>query len=405
MTSITEIKRKTEDEPYSFKIKFYFGLGTNGKQKTLTRIWQAPWGFEREEAWERVQTVSDEWEKDLFGMKNIASKDKIVEVKYKFKDFVNEIWVPLFVKDGAHRPTTIAMYTSVLELMLPFFGDIMLDEITGLYIMKYLSWLRNEYRTNYGEPLSQRTIKHHYNMLRMILNYAETQEILEKNPIRKVPVPKLERHKVDALDETDAKIFMEAIKKLSFDYQCIIMILLTAGLRRGECIGLKWQDIDFDDNTISIERAAIYTKETGTVVAEPKTVNSVRRIPMMVGVADMLTKLKELRKKEYLNVKIDETFLFCTEGNPFQPRDPNCVTRRLNAFVKKNNLPDVSPHDLRHSCATLLLDCGADIKSVQEILGHANASTTLNFYVRSDLKHMKMASEKYANAFGLNGEK
>lgn len=405
MTSITEIKRKTEDEPYSFKIKFYFGLETNGKQKTHTRIWQAPWGFERKEAWERVQTVSDEWEKELFGIKNIANKDSTVEVKYKFKDFVNEIWVPLFVKDGAHRPTTIAMYTSVLELMLPFFGDIMLDEITGLYIMKYLSWLRNEYRTNYGEPLSQRTIKHHYNMLRMILNYAETQEILEKNPIRKVPVPKLERHKVDALDETDAKIFMEAIKKLSFDYQCIIMILLTAGLRRGECIGLKWQDIDFDDNTISIERAAIYTKKTGTVVAEPKTVNSVRIIPMMVGVADMLTKLKELRKKEYPNVKIDETFLFCTEGNPFQPRDPNGVTRRLNAFVKKNNLPDVSPHDLRHSCATLLLDCGADIKSVQEILGHANASTTLNFYVRSDLKHMKMASEKYANVFGLNGEK
>ena len=405
MTSITEIKRKTEDEPYSFKIKFYFGLETNGKQKTHTRIWQAPWGFERKEAWERVQTVSDEWEKELFGIKNIANKDSTVEVKYKFKDFVNEIWVPLFVKDGAHRPTTIAMYTSVLELMLPFFGDIMLDEITGLYIMKYLSWLRNEYRTNYGEPLSQRTIKHHYNMLRMILNYAETQEILEKNPIRKVPGPKLERHKVDALDETDAKIFMEAIKKLSFDYQCIIMILLTAGLRRGECIGLKWQDIDFDDNTISIERAAIYTKKTGTVVAEPKTVNSVRIIPMMVGVADMLTKLKELRKKEYPNVKIDETFLFCTEGNPFQPRDPNGVTRRLNAFVKKNNLPDVSPHDLRHSCATLLLDCGADIKSVQEILGHANASTTLNFYVRSDLKHMKMASEKYANVFGLNGEK
>lgn len=197
---------------------------------------------------------------------------------------------------------------------------------------------------------------------------------------------------------------MDAIKKLSFDYQCILMILLTAGLRRGESIGLKWQDIDFNENTISVERSATYTKETGTVVKSPKTVNSIRVIPMMVGVADMLVKLKEFRSKEYPNVKIDETFLFCVEGNPFQPRDPNAVTRRLNYFVRNNNLPDVSPHDLRHSCATLLLNCGADIKSVQEILGHANASTTLNYYVRSDLKHMKLASEKYAKVFGFDGK-
>ena len=69
--------------------------------------------------------------------------------------------------------------------------------------------------------------------------------------------------------------------------------------------------------------------------------------------------------------------------------------------MKANGLPDMSPHDLRHSCATLLLDNGADIKSVQEILGHTNASTTLNYYVRSDIGRMKAATDKFANAFGL----
>ena len=122
---------------------------------------------------------------------------------------------------------------------------------------------------------------------------------------------------------------------------------------------------------------------------------------MMQGLADMLQKLKTFRHTEYPNIKINESFLFCTEGNPFEPRDPNAVTRRLNTFVRKNNLPDVSPHDLRHSCATLLLNCGADIKSVQEILGHTNANTTLNFYIRSDIQQMKAATDKFANAFGL----
>ena len=135
MTSITEIKRKSEDEPYTFKIKFYFGIGANGKEKTHSRIWQAPWGIERKEAWERVQSVSDEWENDLFGIKKSVTKEEPEKNKYKFKDFVNEIWVPLFVKDGNHMPATVAMYTSVFDLMLPFFGDIMLDDISGLFII------------------------------------------------------------------------------------------------------------------------------------------------------------------------------------------------------------------------------------------------------------------------------
>ena len=110
--------------------------------------------------------------------------------------------------------------------------------------------------------------------------------------------------------------------------------------------------------------------------------------------------MKEYQLNNDRNFKAKD-FLFPSITDNTKPRDPNSITRRVKRFMKANNLPDLSPHDLRHSCATLLLSNGADIKSVQDILGHTDASTTLNFYVRSDLQNMKNATEKFGQAFGL----
>ena len=86
--------------------------------------------------------------------------------------------------------------------------------------------------------------------------------------------------------------------------------------------------------------------------------------------------------------------MFHSDTSPLLPRDPTYITKHMRKFIKKIGLPDMSPHDLRHTCATILLESGADIKSVQDILGHADASTTLNYYVRSNIDAMRNATEK-----------
>ena len=121
----------------------------------------------------------------------------------------------------------------------------------------------------------------------------------------------------------------------------------------------------------------------------------------MASTVVLLQKYRKQMQAEHPNTILKNAFLFPNKDDVFLPRDPNSVTRRVKRFMKNNDFPDLSPHDLRHSCATLLLSQGADIKSVQEILGHADASTTLNFYVKADLQQMKSATEKYAAAFNL----
>jgi integrase len=178
-------------------------------------------------------------------------------------------------------------------------------------------------------------------------------------------------------------------------------LLVTSGIRRGECIGLKWSDIDEKNRTISVSRNVVYNPRGGVIVSTPKTAKSIRTVPIMENTLRLLQEYRKKMQAEHPSTILKNAFIFPRKEDIFAPHDPSAVTRHVKRFTKNNGFPDLSPHDLRHSCATLLLSQGADIKSVQEILGHADASTTLNFYVRADFQQMRQATDKYAAAIGL----
>ena len=388
----------------SFKIKVCLGRDKNGKQIFKCKTWYPPAELTKAKSKKEAERVAILWEaemKQAFLLEQETTNELPIRKDYTFDQFVNEVWMPLCVRDGSHRPSTVAMYTNILKVILLKFNAEPIHEITSLQISQYLSWLHKDYRTPRGQPLAEKSIRHHYNILGMIFGFAEKQEVIQKNPMKRVDPPKVSRKEVDALTEEEARRFFLALGNCSLEFRCILEVLITTGLRRGECLGLQWQDIDFENETISVRRSVLYTPETGIYVSKPKTSNSIRTIPVMKSTLYELQLLLKERVLFYPNTILSSAFVFSSEESPFEPRDPNAITKHLKRFMKSAHLPDLSPHDLRHTCASLLLSSGADIKSVQEILGHADARTTLNFYVKTDLQQMRVATEKYASVFGL----
>ena len=245
---------------------------------------------------------------------------------------------------------------------------------------------------------------HQYGALRNIFDYAERNKMLVENPIKNVEAPKMKKKKVDAMSEEQAKVFFQKADHCTPELRCMLYLLTTTGVRRGELVGLKWRDIDTGAGVLHIERGVAYTHKTGVTVNTPKTTSSIRDVPLMSGTVEVIEAYRADVRKKHPSTIIKDAFLFHRIDDIYKPIDPNAITRRVKRFMKNSGLPDLSPHDLRHTCATLLLANGADIKSVQNILGHADASTTLNFYVRADLQQMREATDKMAEAFDLNGD-
>ena len=174
---------------------------------------------------------------------------------------------------------------------------------------------------------------------------------------------------------------MRCLESEPLFWRAFVNVLITCGLRRGECIGLQWRDIDVDKLTLSISRNVTMDKNSPDKirVGSTKTGES-RTVPLSPRVYGLLMQLKR-EQEERLQMKIMPIcYIFSRQADPQRPIYPTEPTRFMRMFIGRHNLPDVSPHDLRHTAATLALEAGANLKEVQQLLGHADPATTMAFY-------------------------
>lgn len=383
MASIKENKDKAGNVT-SYKVRSCMGRDERYKQVWRTTTIPRPEGLTPAKERKEIERLADAWEQAQRAEyeKTRSKEDK---TKITFKDFVEKHWWPDHVEDGTHTPSTISNYGYLSADLVEYFGpQKRLAQIDAEAVKRFIKFCNTEAKTKRGEPYSATTIKHYYDTLRGIFEYAKRYHYIQANPCQDLnakETPKRDKKKIDFLAPEDAKRFVSALEREPLFWQAFMNVLITTGLRRGEAVGLQWGDIDPDKLTITVQRNVTIDKSSPEKyhIGATKT-GEIRTVPLLPRVLALLAALKREYQTKYQAIILPKGFIFCRTDDPYKPMYPTEPTRWQRHFTERNNLPKVSPHDLRHTAATLALESGANLKEIQELLGHRDPSTTMKFY-------------------------
>ena len=224
--------------------------------------------------------------------------------------------------------------------------------------------------------LSPRTVVYVHVTLHKTLQQALKWNLIPRNVTELVDPPRITKEEVTPLTSEEVSTLFETVK--GSPLEALYVLAVTTGLRKGELLGLKWSDVDLDVGLLQVKRSLSLTRE-GPVMVPPKTAKGRRNVGMSRLAVVALRKHKLLQDEQRSLWTKDHGLVFPNDaGEPRRSR--NVINVCFGRVKKKGNLPDVRFHDLRHTCATLLLTKGVHPKIVQEMLGHSTIAITLDTY-------------------------
>ena len=286
------------------------------------------------------------------------------------------------------RPSTLEGYQGYVERNIkPYLGDKPVAKVTREDVQKLYRELqkngRKELHPEYGYQLSGATIRRIHGVFHQAMDAAVRENLIARNPTEGITLPKKKTASKQILSDTQLERFQEEIRADSV-WHDFFYTELTTGLRRGEICGLMWSDFDETHGTLSIRRT-IHTQKGGRLVAgETKTGTGKRTIILPPSTAQLLAQRKKYSYSQWI---------FPNPLRPEQPASPGTAYNHLKTLLKRAGLPSIRFHDLRHTFATHALASGVDAKTLSGILGHTQASFTLDTYTHVTGDMQKRASE------------
>lgn len=301
-------------------------------------------------------------------------------------------WLKLYCEPKL-RETTIINYRRAIKIRInPFLGQIRIDKLTAAHGQAFVEDMQKD-------NLSARYIEYCFTILKEALNKAVEWELLNKNPVQFVEIPRPRRKKEhNTWSIKQVNQFLTFAKYDNPIYYYVFLLAIYTGMRRGELLALKWKNINLDDGMISVYESLVYNEE-GFSFSDVKTTSSRRTVKIDEEVCKEMKQYRKLQNEFKLSagdLYDDLGLVFCREdGRPIYPRTLATIFDRV---TKKAKVPKIRFHDLRHTFATISLELGIPAKVVQEALGHSSIQTTMDTYSHVTPNMQNESATTYSNA-------
>jgi integrase len=282
-----------------------------------------------------------------------------------------EIWLAEAVRPAV-RPKTFLSYSTIVRLhVAPELGRTPMSRLSPQQIQRLLN-------RKFEAGLSPRTVGMVFEVIRNALNRAVRWGLVGHNAASAASPPRYVRPEMKSLDEEQARRLLAAAA--GHRLQALFGVALGLGLRQGEALGLKWGDVDFGSSALMVRRS-LQRVNGDLIFSEPKTARSQRVVQMPATVTELLRahRLRQLAERLEAGSRwSDQDLVFATRAG--RPLDARNVLRAFALVLRRGDLPAIRFHDLRHSCATILLSQGVPPRVVMDILGHSQIGLTMNTY-------------------------
>ena len=289
------------------------------------------------------------------------------------------------------RPKTQADYENrIYQHIIPELGAIPLAKLTAANLQQFYSRLKEGGRLlrveQYGPGLSDRMVKSCHVTCQVALDQAVAQGLILKNPADACRAPVTHPKEMRVLTgEEIQRLLIQAKEDGCFE---LLLLELTTGLRRGEILALRWDDLNFLTGALRIERQ-VQRIQGKLVVSQPKTRASCRSILLPAPVLKVLEQHRQ---------SVGSRWMFPSPQKEDSPLDPAAVRKKLSVVLKRAGCPAARFHDLRHTFATSALEHGMDVKTLSTVIGHVSSATTLNVYAHVTDEMRRKAADKIDRA-------
>ena len=305
----------------------------------------------------------------------IISKDiTLVERCYKYVEDNKDEWSPY---------TTLNRNSWIKNQIQDFFKDTLLRDLTIYQCQQFYNYLLRNY--------SSESVKTRYGFFNAVLNECYRLKEIQENPCDFIKTSKKEnKNNINVYTREEV---IDLIEKLNGHFiEIPILLMLLLGLRKGEAVGLQWQDIDFENNIININKTLVYVNRE-ILLKEPKTEDSKRSIHAPIELMEQLKKEKLRQNKLKLEGVLENEYNLVCLSPHMRPYVHTRLNHRFTKFCKKYKVREIRIHDLRHTNASLLLLGNTNMKVVSERLGHSDIKITMNKYSHVLEEMDKKASE------------